>query len=94
MQIGEVARKMSQFDLDLKQNRDVVKGEQDQQGEKISEIATISNRGLCNPSMGLDTAYIQEPGMMPIRGLAQLPWGKSARGKSYYPTKIGGEYLG
>ena len=34
MQIGEVARKMSQIDLDLKQDRDVVKGEQDQQGEK------------------------------------------------------------
>ncbi len=33
---------MSQFDLDLKQDRDVVKGEQDQQGEKISEIATVS----------------------------------------------------
>jgi hypothetical protein len=44
MQIGEVTRKMSQFDLDLKQNRDVVKGEQDQQGEKISEIATVSVR--------------------------------------------------
>ncbi len=42
MQIGEVARKMSQFDLDLKQNRDVVRGEQDQQGEKFSEIATVS----------------------------------------------------
>jgi hypothetical protein len=44
MQIGEVARKMSQFDHDLKQNRDVVKGEQDQQGEKISEIATVTTR--------------------------------------------------
>ncbi len=46
IQIGEVARKMSQFDLDLKQDRDVVKGEQEQQGEKITEIATVSNRGL------------------------------------------------
>ena len=73
MQIGEVARKMSQFDLDLKQDRDVVKGEQEQQGEKITEIATVSNRGLWKPSMGLETAHIQEPSMTPTRGLAQLP---------------------
>jgi hypothetical protein len=72
MQIGEVASKMSQFDLDLKQDRDVVKGEQDQQGEKISEIATVS-LGVLKPIHKAGTASIQEPSMMPTRGLAQLP---------------------
>ncbi len=38
MQIVEVARKMSQFDLDLKQDRDVVKGEQGQPGEKKKDL--------------------------------------------------------
>ncbi len=72
MQIGEVTRKMSQFDLDLKQDRDVVKGEQDQQ-EKRSQRSLLLAQGLWNPSMGLDTASIQEPSMTPTRGLAQLP---------------------
>jgi hypothetical protein len=45
MQIGEVARKMSQFDLDLKQDRDVVKGEQDQQ-EKRSQRSLLLAQGL------------------------------------------------
>jgi hypothetical protein len=35
---------LSQFDPDIKQDRDVVRGEQVQQGEKITEIATVSIR--------------------------------------------------
>jgi hypothetical protein len=73
MQIGEVARKMSQFDLDLKQDRDVVKGEQGQPGEKISEIATVVGGFFMKPIHKAGTASIQGPSMMPTRGLAQLP---------------------
>jgi hypothetical protein len=73
MQIGEVARKMSQFDLDLKQDRDVVKGEQDQQGEKKSQRSLLLVLGFMKPIHGAGTAPIQEPSMMPTRGLAQLP---------------------
>jgi ATP-dependent RNA helicase DDX19/DBP5 len=40
IQIGEVASKMARFDPDIK-IRDAVKGEQMQQGEKITEIVTV-----------------------------------------------------
>jgi hypothetical protein len=59
MQIGEVARKMSQFDLDLKQDRDVVKGEQDHQGEK-SQRSLLLVLGFMRPLHG--AGYSFHPG--------------------------------
>jgi hypothetical protein len=73
MQIGEVARKMSQFDLDLKQDRDVVKGEQDQPGEKRSQRSLLLVWGFMKPIHKAGTASIQGPSMVPTRRLAQLP---------------------
>ncbi len=73
MQIGEVARKMSQFDLDLKQDRDVVRGEQGQPGEKRSQRLLLLVWGFMKTIHKAGTASIQEPSMMPTRGLAQLP---------------------
>ncbi len=45
IQIGEVASKMSQFDLDLKQDRDVVKGEQCSR-EKRSQRSLLLATGV------------------------------------------------
>jgi hypothetical protein len=79
VQIGEVASKLSQFDPDIKQDRDVVKGEQVQQGEKITEIATVSIRDFdfMVSIHGTRTVSIQEPSTTPTRELARLPQGKN-----------------
>jgi hypothetical protein len=83
VQIGEVASKLSQFDPDIKQDRDVVKGEQVQQGEKITEIATVSIRDFdfMVSIHGTRTVSIQEPSTTPTRELARLP-----QGKTHWPT--------
>ncbi len=73
VQIGEVASKLSQFDPDIKQDRDVVKGEQVQQGEKIS----IRDFDLMVSIHGTRTVSIQEPSTTPTRELARLPQGKN-----------------
>jgi ATP-dependent RNA helicase DDX19/DBP5 len=53
IQIGEVASKLAQCDPDIK-IRDAVKGEQLQQGEKITEIVTV---GMPEEALGWGSRF-------------------------------------
>jgi hypothetical protein len=63
---------MSQFNPDLKQQVCSEGRTGPARREKISEIATVS-MGFLRTIHKSGTASIQEPSMMPTRGLAQLP---------------------